>query len=284
MLRIAVLLALALIYAAFDMFNNRNVPNYFVYASVIIAAVITLTYPLHTVYVSALVAIVIFALGYMIYRKGFLGAGDVFEFVAISLVLPIQPAPILADVSQFGLPFIFSVFVTTGYASLIGIVIYYLFVARRSPMEKDFRIEKQRISSAAVLLISYIIMLAFVYMAFRITIAALVLVLLIAVPSALVIVYERKINMRMVAMVYPAELEEGDMIATNLMKRSEIRYFKSKANGFGRLATNSLISEIKGIKRRLPVYRNAVPLAFFVLVGVVVSLIVGNVLLLIVTL
>ena len=40
------------------------------------------------------------------------------------------------------------------------------------------------------------------------------------------------------------------------------------------------MKELKGAKEKLPVYRNAAPLALFILIGVAISLIFGNLILL----
>ena len=62
------------------------------------------------------------------------------------------------------------------------------------------------------------------------------------------------------------------------MDKKDIAYF-SKRTKFGRLASKRLISEIKGIKKRIPVYRDSVPFSFFIFFGVIISLLFGNLIL-----
>lgn len=113
-IRAVILLAIALVYAIYDLFNKRNVPDSFVYASAIIALLVTFTYSIGTIGISILIATVIGSIGYVLYRAGILGAGDFFEFMAISLIFPYQPAPLIVGIGQLNIPFILSIFIATG--------------------------------------------------------------------------------------------------------------------------------------------------------------------------
>ncbi|MDE1851483.1 MAG: hypothetical protein KGH69_02220 [Candidatus Micrarchaeota archaeon] len=282
-IRIAILLAIALIYAIFDVFNKRDVPNLFVYATIAIGVIVALTYDIRTIELSALIAIGIGWFGYLLYRAGFLGAGDVFEFIFVSLVFPIQPAPLLSGINQLQLPFIFSVLIAAGYAATIFIPIYYLLLSKRKkPDSGNSRIGKHRFARAGALLAAYMAMLLVLRMFANVSSTAVFLVLLIAVPSSVMLLYEREIYLGMVSFIYPKEMADGDMIAVNLMSQRDIDHFKSRDRKFGRLATGSIIKRIRNVKRKLPVYRNSVPFALFLLIGVIISLLFGNLVLYIV--
>lgn len=283
MLRIAVLVAVAVIYAAFDVFNKRNVPDMFVYATMAIGIAVALTYGIGTIELSALIAIGIGWFGYLLYRAGFLGAGDVFEFVFVSLVFPIQPTPLLSGINQLQLPFIFSVLIAAGYAATLFIPVYYLLLAEKKKVNAGERIGRYRFLKAASLLVAYLAMLLMLYTFAKVSLTAVALVLLIAVPSSIMLLYEREIYLGMVSFIYPKEMTDGDMIAVNLMEQKDIDYFKGKDPKFGRLATDSIIRRIKNVRRRLPVYRNSVPFALFLLIGVVISLLFGNLVLYIIS-
>ena len=83
----------------------------------------------------------------------------------------------------------------------------------------------------------------------------------------------------MVRNVYPSQLEDEDIIAVYVMNEKDLRYFNSLSKSFGRLTTRKLMQDLKGVRKKLPVYKNAVPLALFTLIGGVISLLFGNVLL-----
>lgn len=269
------LLAIALLYSAFDLFNKRNVPDVFAYASIGVGLVITFAFNQSDLAFSLLVALTVGGIGYVVYRMGLWGAGDYFELVAISLIFPVQPAPVLASIEQLGLPFILSVFVATGFAAIWIVPIYYLlFTKKRWENTPDAKHVVYGIS----LFILYLMLLFFVYYFYGFSIGRLALIMVVAVPSALTLIFEEEITSRMVERIYPRELDEGDIIAFNMMNRKEMRYF-AKYAGFGRLATRGLIYRIRNARMTLPVYKNAAPLAIFILIGIIISLFFGNVVL-----
>lgn len=280
-IRIIILLVLAFIYAMFDVFNKRNVPNSFVYLTVALGVIATLLYypDISVIGISALVAIIIGSLGYILYRKGILGGGDIFEFIVISLFIPIQTNPILNSMPQFNMPFILSVFISTGYVSFISIMLYYLVFVRNPEMEKRIKEGREPALISTALLIMYALLIYAMVIINGFSSSAVFLIALVAVPSSVILAYEKVINARMVAMIPPNKLEEGDMIAMNMMDSKEIRYFSKASKHFGRLATSEMIKDLKHEKKELTVYRNAPPLALFTFAGVLLSLLFGNVLL-----
>lgn len=284
-IRLVLLLAIALAYAIFDTFNKRNVPNAFVYGALAVGFASTLFYPMHVIIVSVLIALVLGAVGYFIYRLGFMGAGDFFEFMTISLILPLQPLPVVlgSAMSGLSLPFMFSVFIATAYVMLVSIIVYYLFLAKKSQLEKGYKISTHQIFSALVLFLAYMLLLAIVWILEGIGLISAVLVLLIAIPSCVIVAFDRLINLRMISMLGPDELEEGDMIAVNLMNKDDIEYFKRHSRSFGRLVTKKLKQDIMNSEKKLPVYRNAVPLALFTFFGIIISLVFGNIVLLLIS-
>jgi Flp pilus assembly protein protease CpaA len=123
----ASLVAITLVYAIFDIFNKRNVPTVFAYATLVVGVIFTLsTLNIMVIAESSVIAAVIFGLGYMLFKAGQLGAADVVELAAISMMLPIMQTPLLANTYQYGIPFIVSVFIATGIAALVMIPLYYI--------------------------------------------------------------------------------------------------------------------------------------------------------------
>jgi Flp pilus assembly protein protease CpaA len=274
----AFLIVITAIYAVFDVFNKREIPNLFVYATVVIAFAITLTYGYSTIMYSIAIAVIVAIPGYLLYKKGFLGGGDFLEFVAISLILPIQPNPILYSEVQIPIPFIISVLLAAGYTVSIYIPLYYLRRSTKKPI-----IDKNRVFSGLVLLVAYAILITIMYAISYIGLTGIIILGIIGIASFFIIIYESSIYSGMVEMVLPASLEQGDMIATNLMDKKDIEYFTNISKNFDRLVTKKLLSEIKDAKKKLPVYRNSVPFALFIFFGVIISLLFGNLMLLILT-
>jgi hypothetical protein len=277
----ASLLIITLLYAAFDLFNKRNVPDIFAYASVITGVVITFAYNTEFLGLSLGLALFVGMLSYLIYRAGLWGAGDGFELVAISLIFPLQPIPIIQLVPQLGLPFILSVFIATGFVSVLIVPLYYMGFVKR-PNIKLRGPSLKRVMLGIVLMGLYLLLFIFISYSYTFSLMNLILLLFIAVPSAITMIFEEEITSKMVKRMVPKQLEEGDIIAFNMMSKGELKYFSSRYPGFERLATKRMLRMLNKEKKELPVYKNAAPLAVFICIGVVISMFVGNVILLIV--
>jgi len=275
--RVVIAVIIAVIYVYFDIFNNRDVPNAFVYAALAIAALLTFTYPARLVELSLLLAFAIGALGYIIYRAGFWGAGDFFELVTISLIIPMQPRPLLVSINQFNMPFVVSIFIAAGFAALWFVPLYYLFMNKKK-VEKTKTQPIYKVLSI-MLLVFYLVLLLFIYMFFGIDWQKTLIVLLIAIPSAFTLAYEEEVTEKMTKLVKPRDLQPEDIIAVNLMSKSDIEYFKSKYKSFGRLVTPEMLRHLKNVEKEVPVYSNAIPFALFIFIGLCISLLFGNILL-----
>ncbi len=277
LIRILLLVLISLIYALYDIFNKRNVPDLFVYASLAVGLLSTIAYWSYLSLYSIGIAVVIGAIGYIFYKGGQLGAGDGFELVTISLLLPIQPTPFLASIAQFGMPFILSVLVATGFAAIVIVPIYYLLIDGKN-RRKIEKVDAKSMVKGIIILTVYLVLLAMIYLVrYQISLIAIVLILILAVSSMFMALYANEINYRMISFVYPKELERGDMIAVSIMKKSDLAYFTQAYEKFGRVADDQLIAKVKDLNRKLPVYKKAVPFAAFIFIGVVVSLLFGDI-------
>ena len=269
---IAILLVISAVYAAFDVFNKRNVPNLFVYVSVLIGIIVTLAYGAKTIEYSAIIAAIVAVFGYALYKKGFLGGGDFLEFVAVSLIVPMQPAPLLVSTFYQQIPFILSVLFAAGYSVSIYIPLYYLLKRGGGRMHLD----RKHMFSAVLLLCSYALLILAMFLLFYIRLTGIIILGTLGIASFFIILFENRIYEGMVSMAYPSTLEPGDMIATNLMPKAEIRYFNKRSAEFGRLVTKKMLHDLGRVRKKLPVYRNSVPFALFIFIGIIISLLLGN--------
>jgi hypothetical protein len=279
---IALLLAIAIAYAAFDVFNKRNVPNIFVYAALALGVAVTLLNGVYTAEISLAIALVVGAAGYAIYRIGYWGAGDFFELVTISLILPIQQTPLLLSVNQYGMPFLLSVFIAAGVSAVWIVPLYYLSAGRNAVKVKSKGLATEKKILSIVMLAMYLLLFFVISSFFRLSATGAVILAAFAIPSVVMPMYESRITQSMAKPVSAKELEEGDMLALNLMDEKDISYFKRRSKHFGRLVTNEFLNDLRNSDRKLQVYRNAAPFALFILIGTVISLLLGNLMLLIV--
>ena len=280
--RIASVIAIAFIYMIFDVFNKRNVPSVFAYASIAYGIILTILYlNLGTILISALIAIAVLGFGYFAYKIGQLGLGDAFELAALSLVLPLQPRGLIGNLPTLGLPFEFSLLVCMGIAAIILVPLYYV------PKSRKMRIKvgmgSGDIVKAITIGLVYLVFILFLVFVVRISIYGIVLLLAVMAGSIAIMVFEKRITYMMVDMVDFTKFEDGDIIAFNLMGRRDIEQSRRKIRRFERLVTNELIAEMKkkGVRKKYPVYKRAVPLAVPIFVGALLALVFGNLIFLI---
>ena len=188
---IAVLLAISAIYALFDIFNRRNVPNVFAYATIAIGVVMALLAGggyLFTFGVAAAVA----AAGYMVYRAGMLGGGDVFELVFVSLVLPIWQRPALLGIYQVFTPFVVSVVIAAGYAALLFIPVYYLAIKGRRRHAAAREAGARGLRHGAAIALCYAVFLVALYVVAGPQPLGTALIVALALASAVTAAYEKR--------------------------------------------------------------------------------------------
>ena len=288
-LRLGSVVAIALIYMLYDLFNNRNVPSIVVYATLAYGIALTVLY-MNTIIIvaSLLLAIAVLAIGYIIYRIGQLGFADVAELAALSMMLPLQSAPFLVSALQFNLPFIASVVVNSGIAVLIMVPLYYipLAIKRFGSKKLDSMLSQNNWVKVGMVTVAYALFLAFLIYVTGTGWPGIALITVMMAGSALLLFFEKPITDVMVRYVTPKSMEEGDIIATNRMSKRELTSVKKRVPGFERLATPKLMATMKRRRfaSKLPVYKNAMPFAAAIFVGVVLTLLFGNLLLYIIPL
>ncbi len=281
-IRLVSLVVIGLVYMLFDIFNKRNIPLWFAYPALAYGIFLTVLYfNLSTIAISGAVAAVVLALGYIVYRSGFLGGADVIEFATLSLILPFQAIPLLVSINKIGMPFIISLFIASGISALVLVPLYYL---PRAKIRK-LRIGKEIPQNALIksLLIGVIYVAFYIFLVFEvgINIGGIIVLLATVLGSIAIILFEKPLTGCMVRRISASALEEGDLIAINMMSQREVTAFTKRVNSFGRLATSDLIKALKRkkIRARLPVYKNAVPLAVPIFIGIITAILFGNVIL-----
>lgn len=288
--RLAAALAIALIYMLLDVFNSRNVPSIFAYATLAFGAAMTLTYASYSyIETSALVAIIVIAIGYVFYRVGQLGAADVIEFAAISLIIPVQGAPVLISMPQFGFPMILSLLINAGVVALVMVIVYYLPLSIKTISNSrikggiDSLITRYDIIKTGFILAVYVVFAGMLALTVGLSLAGTVLIGIIAFGSIVITLFERPLIYAMVRYVPASKIEEGDIIETKLMSGKELSALKRSISGFDRLVTSKVLAQMKRrkVKKILPVYKNAMPFAVPIFFGLVLSIMFGNLILLI---
>ncbi len=277
--RLISIIVIAFVYMLFDVFNKRNVPSLFAYATLAYGIVLTILYlDVYKIAVSSMIAIAILALGYVIYKYGQLGAADVIELAALSLILPIQNIPIFNHVATIGFPFVVSVIINSGIAALIIVPLYYIPLARSKFKGKLLeKIRKGDGYKGLIIIVTYSIFAMFLIFK-GVGFVGIIIIMLILVGAAAMLLFQRPITMSMVDEVAFRNIEEEDIIALNLIDKKEFEKIKIKIPDFGGLVTKRLLSELKKKfpNKKFPVYKRAVPFALAIFIGSITAIVMGN--------
>ncbi|HUC39004.1 MAG TPA: hypothetical protein VL944_02650 [Candidatus Acidoferrum sp.] len=279
-LRIVSLVAIALVYMIFDLFNKRNVPSLFAYGTIAYGLLLTILYfSIGTIALSLAIAGIVFGIGYLVYRFGMLGAGDVFELAALSLILPFQAIPIIGNTPQFGVPFVLSVFMGSGIIAMIAVPLYYIPRASKMHIPILKEIGQDEVVKAVLVGGGYFIFSVFLILSLGTGPYGAATLAVMMIGSITIVLFEKPITRSMVKKVGVVEFEEGDIIALNLMSRSSVNNFRRKLKYFDRLVTSNLITEMKKkkIRDKVPVYKQAIPFAAPIFIATVLSILIGNI-------
>ena len=286
LIRIASLLAVGIIYMLFDIFNNRDIPSSAVYLLLAYSVVLTVLYlNVSIILMSALVAIGVIAFGYIIYRVGLIGFGDITELATLSLIFPFFNKSLLYSITQLNIPFVISLILNAGFVAIILIPIFYLAkykIRLKKPILKS--VTDRTALKAAVIAAMYSLFLVFLALSFGVFYPGIAVISIFAAFSIIMLLFERAITDSMVEYVGIKKFEEDKLIAMNMLSQQEIVRLRKKLKHFGRLITPALIKEMKQkhFNKKLPVYKSPIPFAAMIFVGLVATILFGNILFLVI--
>ncbi|MEM3199160.1 MAG: hypothetical protein QXD11_00240 [Candidatus Micrarchaeaceae archaeon] len=284
LIRIITAITIATIYMCYDLFNRRNIPNIIIYTTSIIGIAFLFIMP--TILVeSATFAIIAFSVGFLIYKIGQIGLGDIIEIVLLSLIIPFQEVPLLINKIQYSLPFILSLFIASGFIALIIVPIIYIpKAARKNLLYLNKNETKKAEFKVIIFSVAYLIFAGMLANFGMLSLYGIILIGIFIFSSDITILFEKAMLRVMIIYKKASELGIDDMIAISLMNKELLDSIKSKVPEFTGLATKNIIEELKEnrINSKIPVYENGIPFAVPIFLGLIISLLFGNILLLII--
>ncbi len=218
------------------------------------------------------VAVLILSAGYLAYRSGSFGGGDVLLFTALALWLPVSPLA-AAPVSW---PFVVSVFLAASVLASLGASAWYasiLFRKKRFPGKNGFRF-----AAGALAVLAGVALLPAVGVFTKGFFAALFL------SVWFYVLYRRDVAEHAVLEETAfGDILDEDVLATEKLDATDVRAF-----GLERVLTESARRKLKkfmAAKRRktVPICRNLPRFGPYVLAGLLLSLAVGDVVVWLVT-
>ena len=260
-LRILIALFGTGIAAYYDMYNRKNVPDVMLFGFLAVALMVNLVDPTYFMkYV--VVAGLITAVFYLMYRLGQLGGADVIVLAAIYAALPVFP---FSEEAFF--PSILVVVSIATVLASVWILFKYLPELLKKTFKGKVRFTLAQLIQVLVLLFALGIMLylfvAFPYISPWIT----VLVLLLFIEAIFFILYKDEISKSMI--VWKKKVEQEDVIAVELVRPELV-----KKHGLSRLISAKQARIMNKLKKQWPVLDMPMFLPF-ILIGLVAYLLMG---------
>ncbi len=257
-IRLVLAFAGTMIGAYFDLFNKKNVPDMFLYCFLALAFIVNLVFYEPTLFWFSIgVAVFFSAVGYLFYRVGQLGGADVFILAAIMLLLPINPSSVGMT---FNMPFVLSVIIFSGVAFALYVLAYFGW--------KLLQVEAKPNLIYLLMFIPYFLF-AYVYVnSFLFSAVYFAFISVLLFSMIFFMMFKSSINMLLAEELPVSQLEDGDVLAIEVMNKDLIERYK-----LTRLMTASEIARIKKTKvSEVWVYTKLPPFIPFILAGMILSM------------
>ncbi len=247
-----------LIATYFDLFNKKNIPENFLYAFLGISFITNLYFYNQELSLFAVITAVLVSLfGYLFYRAGQLGGGDIFILASLSLLLPIHPS---LSKLPFNFPFIFSLLIFSGVLFALYTIIHFGF--------KLTKIKSKPNTPFLALLIPYFLFLYFYSTLPFFSPAYLAIVSVVLFSTIFFLIYKEDINKLLSEKVPLRKAEEEDVLALEFMPQNLVKKYNLQ-----RVLSLKEIKRLKSLKlKEVYIYTNLPPFLPFLLVGFLLSL------------
>jgi hypothetical protein len=233
--------------------------------------------------------------GYLLYRQGQIGMGDVILFAALALLLPSQPgtlagaAPVqysmfeLAAYSPLSAPLAFSLGILKNLLFFLTIFVVSSFVATiASGVYYAYRLAKTKkklapnLLAAAASLISLAIGGYFLFGAFGFTPTTAAFLLLLLSSGFFLTFREQILKEVVVKRITIKEIEDEDILAVEMMDKTIVSKY-----GLGRVLTKDAVKKLRAIEKNeglkyFPVNKVLPRFGPYILIGLLAALFVGD--------
>ncbi|MBN2478484.1 hypothetical protein JXB01_04305 [Candidatus Micrarchaeota archaeon] len=259
MVRIAVVLIGTAAATYYDLFNNKNIPDWLLYGFLGIAFAVNIIFFQFEITVFGIATALIAGLvGYLFYRMGHIGGADVMVLSSIALLLPIHPS---TAGMIFNYPFIFSVLVYSG-------VIFAAYMFADFSL-KILKTGERKPNLIYLLMLLPLALFMYTYLNFPIFSPVYFLIVFIMVVSTMFfLVFKEDINKLLAEKVPLDKVDNEDVLAVEMMDKEFIDKYRPE-----RVLTEKEISRLKKLKvKEVIIYKHLPPFLPFILIAVVVSL------------
>jgi len=233
-----------------------------------------LTFDLNFLFWVGALALAIALIGFLAYRTGQFGGGDVLLLLGLHLLLPVYPlslaSPFLPPLFKFfQYPFILSVFLASSYFAVLGSA--WLLYARSLWTQKHLR---EKLVLTSFLSLAGFSALLF-YLAFNLL--QTLFFLLLGASAVFLVVFKREImDCVVVQRIKLSQIEDEDILAVDKMPEKLVKKY-----GLQKVLTKSEVEKLKAIEKKekmrlFPVCKVLPRFGPYVLAGLLLCLLVGD--------
>jgi len=259
LVRIGVSLLILAIASYFDLFKEKNIPNNFLYASVIVSLVIGIIAPIEISGFAVAQAMIIGIITYIFYKVGYLGGAEMFILPSLALLLPIPP--VMTGIF-LNVPFILFIMLFSGFLFALTNLVYFSYKLAKAKV-------KLKINLEAAAMLAMVIVFSLVYSYSPVFNPAIILLVVsLGLMSALYYSYKEEIEEMMTQEVSIDDAEEE--VASMRKANKEIKEILKDSP----VITESKLKLLKkeGV-RRISVLRGMPPYMPFLLAGEILALV-----------
>ncbi len=210
-----------------------------------------------------IIALIIAVLGFIAYKTGQFGGGDVLLLLGIHLLLPINPQ------AQYAIyPFVLSVLVASTFFASAGSAVWY---AKRLWEEKKLVGRKTQFIAVVLAAASILVFTApLLNLKTKLVLAA------ITTSTIFLMAFRNELNQVIIKRISIKEVEDEDILALEEMPAELVKKYS-----LGKVLTKSEVEKLSEIEkkegvRRFPVYKELPRFGPYLLAGLIASLLVGD--------
>lgn len=248
-----------------------------------------LSYDFDLIVFSAFGALVIFLIGYLLYKTGQLGGGDVFLFIGLHLLLPVVPLGFLGAFQDFmgldyfsyaigavsivGFPFVFSVFVASSVLAMVGTSLFYFWKL----FSKGFSPKLDWVKGGAAMFFAFVVMW-FLNTVFEFSLVQNAFFVVLFSSAAFLTFFKTQIEQEVLIKFVPIkDVEDEDILVLEKLDKKLVKEY-----GLEKVLTEGQVKLLKRIQKekrinRFPVYKNLPRFGPYVLFGLIASLLFGDI-------
>ncbi|MCX6770266.1 MAG: hypothetical protein NT051_06385 [Candidatus Micrarchaeota archaeon] len=262
--------------AYYDVFNKKWVPDWLAYSCVAAALALNIIFFTPAIFLQAiLIGGIIFVVTFLLYKTGQLGGADMFVMSSVAALIPFLPAPLLTAPQNVPYPFILSVMVPCGIAFILHMFIRFIpYISKRISSGKVHFTLVQILQAAFLLVMFFAFILLLSSLPFPMPSSYLAVIAFLFLALIFFTIFKSEIKDSMISELPLSKLCEEDVLALEHIDKRAI-----KSLSLSPVLDSAMIARIRKSKlKHIPVYTGMPFFLPYFLIGVVFTLLFGDLL------